>query len=308
MAEFISIFLVCYFLHALGITIGYHRLLSHRSFCAPKPVEYFWVLMGYLAFEGSPIWWATIHRAHHRYTDTPLDPHSPRYGFYNAHIGWTTHKTYSDPVNPELQSKDLINDPIYKFLEQNGKWHNAHLLSFSLNWLVRIAILHMFGLTAALASILAAYAVMQVPLMLNLFCHIPMLGYKNYKSADDSVNVWWVGLLAMGEGWHNNHHAYPGSARTGMYWWELDVSWIIIKLMKKLNWAYRINEASMDTLTKHKTDPAQQISATSPQAAPKPTLSLAEHLTLSQSEIEQAQIALNILKQKTRKVTIPVNR
>ncbi len=259
MYEFVSIFLICYCLHALGITIGYHRLLSHRSFCAPKFVEYFWVLLGYLAFEGSPIWWATIHRAHHRHVDTPLDPHSPRFGFFNAFLGWTMHDGYPSHIDPQRQAKDLINDPIYLFLEQNGSWWRAHLLAFSLNWLFRLVILNVFGWVPALASLLAAYAVLHIPLLLNVVCHIPGLGYKNYnKSSDDSVNVWWVGILAMGEGWHNNHHAYPGSARSGMHWWELDLSWHVIKIMRKLNWAYQINEASMDTLKeKPKTDPVK---------------------------------------------------
>jgi len=244
MIEFIAVFAVSYLLHSLGVTVGYHRLLSHRSFACPKFVEYFWVLMGYLAFEGSPIWWATIHRAHHRYVDAPLDPHSPRYGLHNAHFGWLTHHTYAEHIDPHAQSKDLVSDPVYRFLEQDGNWTRAHALVFALALGFRVLIWVYFGWAAALASLLAAVAVLQIPLMLNVICHIPKLGYKNFRCLDDSVNVWWVAVLAMGEGWHNNHHVFPGSARSGLRAHELDVSWMVICAMRKLGLANRINAVS----------------------------------------------------------------
>lgn len=244
MFEFVLLFILFYVWHALGITIGLHRLLTHRSFTCNKLVEYFWVLPGYLAFEGSPIWWATMHRAHHRHVDTPLDVHSPHKGLFHAYVGWMTPQTYPDHINPALQAKDLINDPIYKFLEQDGRWHRAHLLSFISCVVFRLAILACFGWVAALASVLAGLSVWLIPLMLNVVCHMPHLGYKTFAASDDSVNVWWVAILALGEGWHNNHHAYPGSARTGMLPHELDPSWLTILAMKKLGLAKRVNEAA----------------------------------------------------------------
>lgn len=240
MIEFMTIFLACYFWHALGVTVGYHRLLAHRSFSCAKAVEYFWVLGGYLAFEGSPIWWATIHRAHHRHVDTPLDPHSPKYGLGNAHVGWLTHRGYLAHIDPSSQSRDLLKDPVYRFLEQDGVWHRAHFLTFFFGLALRVMIWICFGWVAALASLLAGLAVLQIPLMLNVVCHLPKLGYKTYATNDDSVNVWWVALLAMGEGWHNNHHASPGSAKTGMRPWELDLSWLVIALMKRWRVARRV--------------------------------------------------------------------
>jgi len=93
----------------------------------------------------------------------------------------------------------------------------------------------------ALASLLAGGAVLQIPLMLNVVCHIPRLGYKTYATGDDSVNVWWVALLAMGEGWHNNHHASPGSAKSGIKKFEFDMSWVVISAMKKIGLVYRTN-------------------------------------------------------------------
>ncbi len=244
MLELVLLFVIFYTWHALGITIGYHRLLSHRSFSCPKLVEYFWVLPGFLAFEGSPIWWASMHRAHHRHVDTPLDPHSPRFGFMQAYSGWLSEKQYPAHIDPAVQSKDLLKDPLYRFLEQDGNLMRGHAVGFFFALAFRVVLGLCFGWPVALVSLLAGLAVLQIPLMLNCFCHIPKLGYKNYQVDDDSVNVWWVGILAMGEGWHNNHHASPGSARTGMRLWEFDLSWLIISFMKKINLVQRVNVAS----------------------------------------------------------------
>lgn len=240
MVEFLVLFFVFYVWHSLGVTVGYHRLLSHRSFSCPKFVEYFWVLAGYLAFEGSPIWWATMHRAHHRYVDTPLDPHSPRFGIEHARAGWIRKVGYSEMIDPHTHSKDLVKDPVYRFLEREGVFRKSHFMCFSIGIGLRVLMVPIFGWIPALASILAGFAVLQIPLMLNVACHIPKLGYKNYQTDDDSVNVWWVALLATGEGWHNNHHACPGSAKTGMRYWEFDLAWLTIALMKRLGLVSRV--------------------------------------------------------------------
>lgn len=247
MIEFLSVFILAYLWHGLGVTIGYHRLLSHRAFKCPKFVEYFFVLGGYLAFEGSPIWWAAIHRAHHRYVDTPLDPHSPREGFFHALFGWMLANEYPAQVNPHEQCKDLEADPIYRFLEQGGNWKRAHAMTFTIGILVRVALYFLFGWQVALASALAGFMVLQVPLMLNAACHVPKLGYKNYETEDDSVNVWWVAVFALGEGWHNNHHVFPGSARSGLLPHEFDLSWLVLKCLQKIGLVSWMNEASPPT-------------------------------------------------------------
>jgi stearoyl-CoA desaturase (delta-9 desaturase) len=250
MIEFITLFFLFYLWHALGVTIGYHRLLSHRSFSCPKIVEYFFVAGGYLAFEGSPIWWATMHRAHHRHVDTALDPHSPRFGLKHAHTGWLGNITYPAHIDPAAQSKDLIKDPIYQYLEQGGVLRRAHAVSLILGISFRVLLLVCFGWIPALASALAGVAVLQIPLMLNVVCHIPKLGYKNFAVDDDSVNVWWVALLAVGEGWHNNHHAFPGSAKTGMRAWEFDLSWLLILLMNRLGLVKRMTVATPEQMAR----------------------------------------------------------
>jgi sn-1 stearoyl-lipid 9-desaturase len=225
MLEFVCAFVLSYLWHGMGTTIGYHRLLSHRSFRCSKFVEYFWIAGGYLAFEGSPIWWTAIHRAHHKFTDTALDPHSPKYGLRNAYYGWMTKMSYPPTIDPNLQCPDIAKDPVYKFLDQGGHWETAHILAAVIGILFRAALWFFLGWKVALASLLAGVLVLQVPLLLNVACHIPRLGYKNFARNDDSVNVWWVALLAHGEGWHNNHHAYPGSARSGFKANEFDLSW-----------------------------------------------------------------------------------
>jgi sn-1 stearoyl-lipid 9-desaturase len=245
---FLTAFVIFYLWHIMGVTIGYHRLLSHRSFRCLKIVEYFWVLGGYLAFEGSPIWWATTHRAHHRYTDQQLDPHSPRYGWMNAYYGWIFSSRYQDYISPRTQAKDLVKDPVYRFLEQNGNWHRAHILAVSIGIAFRIMLLLCLGWTIALASLAAGVLVQQVPLLLNVVCHLPKLGYKNYQTGEDSVNVWWVALLTAGEGWHNNHHAFPGSARSGFKRFEIDPSWLMIRFMKLLGLVEWLHEESTNSI------------------------------------------------------------
>lgn len=243
MLKFLSIFALSYLWHSLGVTIGYHRCLSHRSFKCPKAVEYFWVAGGYLAFEGSPIWWSAMHRAHHKYTDTALDPHSPRYGLKNAYYGWMTKKTYPVHVDPEVLCPDLVKDPLYRFLDQGGHLYKAHTLAAISGLLFRAGLWGLFGWRIALASALAGAAVLQIPLLLNVVCHLPRMGYKTYARDDDSVNVWWVALLANGEGWHNNHHAFPGSARSGLKPHEFDLSWLTIRLMRSVGLVSWMNEA-----------------------------------------------------------------
>ncbi|MBS2003786.1 MAG: acyl-CoA desaturase [Cyanobacteria bacterium SZAS LIN-5] len=241
MAEFVVWFCVFYVWHILGTTVGYHRLLAHRTFKCPKLVEYFFVLGGYLAFESSPIWWATVHRAHHRYVDTPLDPHSPRFGDYQAYAGWIFHKRYPEHINPQLQAPDLINDPVYSFLERCNNWHRSHLTNSAIGFGSRLVLWLFFGWKIALASVLAGLVCQQVPFLLNVVCHKRNLGYKNYEEGDDSVNVWWLLIPTMGDNWHNNHHAFPGCARSGFRWFEIDFSYMVIKMLESLRLASNVN-------------------------------------------------------------------
>jgi fatty-acid desaturase len=241
MTEFLVAFLLSYLWHGTGVCVGYHRLLSHRSFRCTKAFEYFFVLGGYLTYQGSPIWWSAIHRAHHKYSETELDPHSPRFGLYRSLVGWMLSGKYPDYIDPNQACKDLVTDPVYQVLECGGSPAMASLLNLIINIAFRGGLWLIFGWQVALGSLLASVMVFQVPLMLNVICHMPKLGYKNFITKDDGVNVWWVGLLGLGEGWHNNHHAFPGCPQTGLHWYELDVSWMTIKLGKMLGLVSSVN-------------------------------------------------------------------
>ena len=248
MLGFFALVLAFYLWHALGITIGLHRLLSHRAFKCPKFVEYFFVAPAYLCMQGSPIWWATIHRAHHRYSDTELDPHSPREtsplkAFLFFRTGQCADYAYPAHINPETQSPDLMKDPVYRFLEQyeTGNWAAHYSINIAICILFRVALYFCFGWTVALASVVAGIITFIAPLLFNVFSHMPQLGYRNFETTDDSVNCWWLAILSMGEGWHNNHHAYPGSAKAGIKKSEFDLSWEVVRLLRLCGLASRLN-------------------------------------------------------------------
>ncbi|MBU6454061.1 MAG: fatty acid desaturase [Cyanobacteria bacterium REEB67] len=264
MFEFAALFVAFYVYHMLGITVGYHRLLAHRSFDCPKWVEYFFVMGGYLGFQSSPIWWATIHRGHHRFVDTPQDPHSPRYGMWNSFIGWAFKDSYTETLNPDRQSKDLTRDKLYMFLEQGGDWRRMHLLNSFIGFSSRLILLGLFGWQVALASVAAGLAAQQMPFLLNFICHLPFLGYRNFKDDDDSVNVPWVAFLTTGEGWHNNHHHAPGSAKSGLKWWEIDPAWMTIKTMSMFGLVSRMNVHKDTTVSAR----AKKAAAVTPRTSP----------------------------------------
>jgi stearoyl-CoA desaturase (delta-9 desaturase) len=242
MFYFICLSLVFYLWHAFGVTIGLHRLLSHRAFHCPKFIEYFWVIGAYLAFHGSPIWWATIHRAHHKYVDTPLDPHAPNEGIFKAYAFYLPFK-YADHIDPNKQSKDLISDPLYKILEQGGNWRTGYALNVAICLAFRGLLWYCFGWQVACASFSAGILALNMPLILNVICHLPHLGYRNYKIEDDSRNVWWMAVVGLGDGWHNNHHAHPASSRMGIKKWEIDPSWLLLRFMKACGLVSNINES-----------------------------------------------------------------
>lgn len=241
MLSFIALVLGFYLWHTFGVAIGLHRLLAHRSFKCPKLLEYFWVSAAYLAFHGSPIWWATIHRAHHRHVDTPLDPHSPIFGIFKAYTFYTPF-AYAEHIDPVVQSSDLLKDPFYRALENGGNWKTGYALNVVICIAFRLILWACFGWQVALASFIAGIMSLNVPLWLNIVCHIPRLGSRNYQTEDASVNVWWMALICLGEGWHNNHHAYPGSARSGIRPHEFDISWEILKALSRVGLVTNINE------------------------------------------------------------------
>lgn len=253
--EFLLAFIVSYTINILGIAIGYHRLLSHRSFKCPKIIEYFFVLAGYFAFQSSPLWWASMHRAHHRYSDTELDPHADVHGWRRSIYGWILDESYPEHVKPEILSKDLIKDPIYRFLDQGGNVQRAHLLNGFLNFSMRVPLILLFGFPIALGSLAAGLFIQQVTLIFNKISHMEKYGYRNFSTTDDSANIPWLAIFTLGECLHNNHHARPGSANNAVKSGEIDICFWVIQLFKSLkligwtnNGGKLVQEETIDTI------------------------------------------------------------
>lgn len=213
----------------LGITLGFHRLLSHKSFEAPRWVEYFLTFCGTLAVQGGPIAWVAGHRVHHAYSDRELDPHDSTKGFWWAHIGWIF---YRDPELGRFEgyknyAKDLVADPFILFL---NSWYIP--LQVALGGLL----LWLGGWSFVVWGIFVRLVFgWHCTWLVNSATH--MFGYQSYESHDNSRNCWWVALLSFGEGWHNNHHTFPRSARHGLQWWEFDSSFLVLRLLEFLGLA-----------------------------------------------------------------------
>ncbi len=219
---------VCVVLHWLtggvGITLGYHRLLTHRSFQTPKIVEYILAIIASLACQGGPISWVAVHRIHHAKSDQPGDPHSPRDSFFWAHMGWCIHRNdiIDDYKEYSKFAPDLAKDPVHRFLNQNFMLWTVLLAAGLYAW---------GGISFVVWGIFVRLVlVYHSTWFVNSATHV--WGYKNFKTGEDSSNLWWVALLSYGEGWHNNHHAFQTSARHGLKWWEFDTTYMMIKTLE----------------------------------------------------------------------------
>ena len=217
---------------SLGIGMGYHRLLTHRGYRVPKLIEYFLVTCGTLALEGGPIQWVVTHRIHHAHTDRMGDPHTPRDGGWWAHIGWILRGTGQDHDRAtfERYAPDLLTDRYYKWL---NRFYYVPLIVLS------VALLLLGGWSVLLWGVfLRTMLALHATWLVNSATH--MWGRKRFETGEDSRNSWWVALLTFGEGWHNNHHAYPTSARHGLRWYEFDLNWLGIRVLQFLGLARAI--------------------------------------------------------------------
>jgi stearoyl-CoA desaturase (delta-9 desaturase) len=226
---------------SLGVGMGYHRLFTHRGYKTPKWVEYTMALFGTLAFEGGPINWVATHRIHHAHTDAPGDPHSPRDGKIWSHIGWIFVGTAQQHDEAVLRryAPDLYKDPVHVFINQYY-WVPFIFLGAGLFWMGGWSWL-LWG--AFMRTTVALHATWLV----NSATH--MWGTRRFDSRDDSTNNWWVALMTFGEGWHNNHHAHPRSARHGLRWYEFDPNWYGISVLKFLGLATDIKTVRADEKT-----------------------------------------------------------
>ncbi|MBI3940952.1 MAG: fatty acid desaturase [Acidobacteria bacterium] len=221
----------------LGIGMGYHRLLTHRGYSVPKFIEYFLTLCGTLALEGGPINWVATHRIHHACSDREGDPHSPRDGRWWSHVGWILvgRAMNHDPEVLERWAPELMNDRIH-FLINRYYW--APLTVFGL------ALLALGGWQLMLWGVFLRVTFgLHSTWLVNSATHI--WGKRRFDTRDDSRNNWWVALLAFGEGWHNNHHAHPASARHGLAWYEIDVNWWCIRALQILRLARSVKLARL---------------------------------------------------------------
>jgi fatty-acid desaturase len=232
-----------------GVTIGYHRLLTHRSFKTPKWVEYVFATLGMCCMEDTPARWVSVHRMHHVHSDEIPDPHSPRVTFWWSHMGWLMYinrQTYS-VATLEKFAKDLLRDPLYLRLELRPLTQlyfvaGQLLFFFTLGFLVSFAFSSELWAAFQLGSsvvlwgmIMRIIAVWHITWSVNSLSH--MFGYQNYKTGEGSRNNWLVALVSVGEGWHNNHHEDPSAASVQHKWWEWDLSYYEIKLLEKLGLA-----------------------------------------------------------------------
>jgi stearoyl-CoA desaturase (delta-9 desaturase) len=242
---------VLYAMTALGVTLGFHRLLTHRSFATYKPVEYALAIMGSVAVQGPVMTWVADHRKHHAHTDDEGDPHSPHghgsgirgavKGLWYAHMGWLFDR--AGQADPARYAAELYEDPGMRRIDR----------LFPLWALLGIAVPFGLGyaidgtLGGALAAALWGGAVRvfllhHVTWSINSVCHF--FGTRRFNVDDHSTNVFWLALLSMGESWHHNHHAFPRSASHGLRWYEIDVTAWVIRAMRRLHLAWNVIEIS----------------------------------------------------------------
>lgn len=225
---------------SLGVCIGFHRLLTHGGFETFPIVRRVLATIGTLAGEGPPIMWVAAHRRHHQFSDQEGDPHSPRDGAWWSHVFWMLPRRGSHYWAEQYRryAPDLLKDSYMRFLDRTWvRWHLAMGTALlGIGW--------MFGGWLLAASLLVyglfvrATYVFHVTWLVNSATH--MWGYRNYETDDDSRNLWWVALLTYGEGWHNNHHAHQRLARHGHRWWEVDVNFVVIRLMERCGLAWNV--------------------------------------------------------------------
>ncbi|MEM9212962.1 MAG: fatty acid desaturase [Cyanobacteria bacterium P01_F01_bin.150] len=226
---------VAIFLHwltmGMGIGLGFHRLISHRSFRTPKWFEYFLVLCGTLAGQGGVLGWVGYHRLHHLHTDKDLDPHDSTKGLWWSHISWLMHEI---PVQPQLPrfTRDISKDPFYCF---------CHKHYIPLQVVLAILLYTIGGLPFLVWGVFVRlFAGFHTTCLVNSACH--RFGYQTHDTGDQSTNCWWVALLTYGEGWHNNHHARQASACNTERWWEIDIIWLTILFLERVGLATKVRK------------------------------------------------------------------
>ena len=237
----ISAIILYWIAGSLGIGMGFHRLITHRGYKVPKLVGYFLVTCGTLALEGGPIQWVVTHRIHHAHTDRIGDPHTPRDGGWWAHIGWILRGTAQDhdQTTIERYASDLLKHRYYVWL--NRFFYVPQIV-------LGVGLLVFGGWSVLLWGVFLRFTLaLHATWLVNSATHL--WGGTRFETGDDSRNSWWVALLTFGEGWHNNHHAYPTSARHGLRWYELDLNWIGIRTLQLMGLAHAVKRVRFSRTT-----------------------------------------------------------
>ncbi len=244
---YLAMVIVGWVITSLGITVGFHRLMSHKSFETFRWIRATWMCLGAMSIEGAPLVWCAVHRRHHSRSDREGDPHSPHLhegglwgqikGLWYSQVGWLFAGYWSKP-NLKKYVPDLLTDKLLVVI--NRHYYILVLLSLILPTAIGYVLDGGWGalLGFVWGGLVRVFWTHHVTWSINSICHV--FGTRDYKSNDHSTNNFVCGVLAMGEGWHNNHHAFPSSARHGLKWWQFDMSWIVIRTMKMLGLAWNI--------------------------------------------------------------------
>jgi stearoyl-CoA desaturase (delta-9 desaturase) len=253
-----------YVLCAFGTTIGFHRYFTHRGFATFKPVEALLAVLGSMTMQGPVTQWVTDHRKHHALSDKPGDPHSPHVGhgdgawgairgFVHSHVGWLFDNLGMEQGRD--YGRDLYENRLVRWVDR--LYIVWVVLTFGLPFLLGYAIggTAMAGLEGLVwGGLIRVFLYQHATFSVNSICH--MFGRKEYRSRDEARNNWLVALLVFGEGWHNNHHAFPSSARHGLRRWQIDVSWWVIRGLEKLRLAWDVKVPEADQLERRKVQSA----------------------------------------------------
>jgi stearoyl-CoA desaturase (delta-9 desaturase) len=235
----VVMFFAFYMMRVWALTAGYHRYFAHRSYKTSRWFQFVIALMGCTAAQKGPMWWAGHHRIHHQHSDQEGDPHSPIINsVWWSHVGWVIDREQTFVVWDRM--KDWHKYPELKWLER------FNLLPAVLLGVASYLIGGVSGLVWGF--VLSTVCVYHSTFLVNSLCHL--MGYRRYNTTDKSRNNWLVAILTFGEGWHNNHHHYPSSARQGFTWWEVDISYIVLRGLKVLGLVWDIREPTPRALAK----------------------------------------------------------
>ena len=238
----IWICLTLFWVRMFWITAGYHRYFAHRSFKTSRVMQFVFAFMGATACQRGPLWWAGHHRNHHRFSDQPEDIHSPKHGLWWSHVGWLLTPRFNEA--PMHRIKDMAKYPELRWLD---RWF---LLPPTL---LGIIVLAVWGPAALfIGFFLSTALLLQATFLINSLAHV--MGSRRYATSDTSRNSFILALLTFGEGWHNNHHYHQSSVRQGFYWWEIDITYMILKVFERLGLIWDLKVPSKEGMESNRVD------------------------------------------------------